>query len=131
MVDREIIDEWLAKADEDFDFARINLEEEKPFFAQICFHFHQSAEKYIKAYIVANDLEFRRVHDLLLLAKNCRAHDETFGQLIENCEYLNTFYIETRYPVQWPIMFSKKEAITAFDSAKNIRNFIVKKLSLT
>ena len=49
MVDREIIDEWLAKADEDFDFARINLEEEKPFFAQICFHFHQSAEKYIKA----------------------------------------------------------------------------------
>ena len=48
MVDREIINEWRTKADDDFEFARINFEEEKPFFAQICFHFHQSAEKYLK-----------------------------------------------------------------------------------
>ena len=48
MVDREILNEWRTKADDDFEFARINLEEEKPFFAQICFHFHQSAEKYLK-----------------------------------------------------------------------------------
>jgi hypothetical protein len=27
MVDREIIDEWLTKADDDFEFARINLNE--------------------------------------------------------------------------------------------------------
>ena len=33
MVDREIINEWRTKADDDFEFARINLEEEKPFFA--------------------------------------------------------------------------------------------------
>ena len=31
MVDREIIKEWIAKADEDFEFAKINLEEEKPY----------------------------------------------------------------------------------------------------
>ncbi len=53
MVDREIINEWRMKADDEFEFARINLEEEKPFFAQICFHFHQSAEKYFKAYIIS------------------------------------------------------------------------------
>ncbi len=40
MVDRDIIEEWITKADEDFEFARINLEEEKQFFAQICFHFN-------------------------------------------------------------------------------------------
>ena len=34
MVDDKIIQEWLIKADEDFAFARINLEERKPFFAQ-------------------------------------------------------------------------------------------------
>ena len=38
MFDREIINEWRMNADDDFEFARINLEEEKPFFAQICFH---------------------------------------------------------------------------------------------
>ena len=48
MVDPHIIKEWISKADEDFEFARINLEEAKPFYAQICFHFHQFAEKYLK-----------------------------------------------------------------------------------
>jgi len=38
MVDIEIVQKWLAKADEDFEFARTNFEEGKPFFAQICFH---------------------------------------------------------------------------------------------
>ena len=47
MVDPDIIEEWISKADEDFEFARINLEEEKPFHAQICFHFQQAAEKYL------------------------------------------------------------------------------------
>ena len=31
MVDREIINEWISKADDDFEFAKINLQEEKPF----------------------------------------------------------------------------------------------------
>lgn len=43
MVDHEIINEWLTMAENDFEFARINLDENKPFFAQICFHFHQAA----------------------------------------------------------------------------------------
>lgn len=43
MVDRDIIKEWMTKADEDFEFARINLEEEKQFFAQICFQVNQFA----------------------------------------------------------------------------------------
>jgi HEPN domain-containing protein len=56
MVDSAIVREWLDKADGDFSFAQINLEEGKLFFAQICFHFQQAAEKYLKAYIVAHEL---------------------------------------------------------------------------
>jgi HEPN domain-containing protein len=44
MADPRIVQEWLEKAYEDFAFAQANLEDGKPFFAQICFHFHQSAE---------------------------------------------------------------------------------------
>ncbi len=46
MVDPSIVEEWLTKANEDFEFARINFEEKKSFYPQICFHFHQAAEKY-------------------------------------------------------------------------------------
>ena len=72
MVDRRLVDEWLGKADEDFGFASINLDEDRPFFPQICFHFHQAAEKYLKAYIVANVLAFRKAHDLVLLLQRRR-----------------------------------------------------------
>jgi HEPN domain-containing protein len=45
MVNSGIVQEWLSKADADFQFARVNFEERKPFYAQICFHFQQAAEK--------------------------------------------------------------------------------------
>jgi HEPN domain-containing protein len=70
MVNNEIVQEWIIKADNDFDFALINFKEKKDFFPQICFHFHLSAEKYLKAYIIANALEFRKIHDLPNLQKN-------------------------------------------------------------
>jgi len=110
MVDNDIIKEWITKADQDFEFARINLEEEKQFFAQICFHFNQSAEKYLKAFIIANSLEFRKIHDLHLLLKQCKSKDPSF------------------FPVHWPTIFSKKEAEKAHKAAKSIRNFLKKKL---
>ena len=37
------------KADDDFNFATANLREGSEFFSQICFHFQQTAEKYLKA----------------------------------------------------------------------------------
>mgnify|MGYP001588636698 CR=1 FL=1 len=81
MVDVQIIHEWLAKADEDFEFARTNFEEGKPFFAQICFHFQQAAEKYLKSFIIAHELEFLKIHDLPLLPKICLSTDLSLEQL--------------------------------------------------
>lgn len=68
MADRKLIQEWLQKADEDLGFAS-SIIEDSTFYAQICFHFQQAAEKYLKAIIVADDLEFHKIHDLLVLLK--------------------------------------------------------------
>jgi HEPN domain-containing protein len=86
MVDQSIVTEWISKGEEDYNFARANLEEGKNFFAQICFHFQQAAEKYLKAFIIASDLEFRRIHDLGLLLKVCSAKDTSFEDLRETCD---------------------------------------------
>ncbi|PKL46484.1 MAG: hypothetical protein CVV39_07145 [Planctomycetes bacterium HGW-Planctomycetes-1] len=67
----EIAKEWLQKAQEDYGFASASLEDTE-YFAQICFHFQQAAEKYLKAFIVANKLEFRAVHNLLELLDICK-----------------------------------------------------------
>ena len=130
MVDFEIVREWLAKADEDFEFARVNFEEGKPFFAQICFHFQQAAEKYLKSYIIAHELEFRKIHDLPMLLKICMSHDPSLEQLSEDSEYLTTFYVDTRYPVHWPTNFSQTETQKALESASRIRSIVKGKLDL-
>ena len=124
MGEAQLVQEWLEKAAEDFAFARVNLEEGKPFHAQICFHFHQAAEKYLKAYIVAHDLDFRKLHDLPLLLKICTAHDPAADRLREACEYLSAFYVETRYPVHWPTHFSGEEAQRALQSAELIKSWV-------
>jgi HEPN domain-containing protein len=102
----------------------------KPFAALICFHFHQSAEKYLKAFIVAHDLGFLKSHDLLALLKICAKKEASLIQLRPDCEYLNTFYIETRYPVHWPTHFTVEEAEKARLSARNVRSAIDKTLNL-
>ena len=129
MVDREIIREWLSKAKEDFDFAVMNLEEGKNFFPQICFHFQQAAEKYLKAFIIAQDLEFRKIHDLPMLLNICGAKDPSLLELEADCQFLNAFYVDTRYPVHWPTNFSQEESQKAFESAKRIGAFIKQKLT--
>ena len=129
MVDVEIVREWLEKADEDFEFARVNLQERKPFYAQICFHFHQAAEKCLKAYIIAHELEFLKVHDLSMLLRICLSKDPAFEQLHEACEYLNAFYIEARYPVHWPTNFSYEETQKSLQFTEGIRSFVKARLS--
>jgi HEPN domain-containing protein len=101
MVDVKLIAEWLQKADEDFAFAA-SIIEASTFYAQICFHFQQSAEKYLKAVIVADDLEFQKVHDLATLLKNCLKRRPELSGLMSDCKLLNRFDIDTRYPVHWP-----------------------------
>jgi HEPN domain-containing protein len=130
MANSSIVQEWLARAEDDFQFARLNLEEKKSFYAQICFHFQQAAEKYLKAYIIANDLEFQKIHDLSLLVKVCLSKNPSFDNIREDCEFLNTFYIDSRYPVHWPTNFSESEAQKAFQASVRIRTYVLNQLDL-
>ena len=57
----KIVQEWLRQAEEDFNFASDSIHHEK-YYSRICFLFQQSAEKYLKAFIVAHKLEFRKIH---------------------------------------------------------------------
>jgi HEPN domain-containing protein len=123
MADPQIIREWLKKADEDLEFA-ISVIEDSTFYAQICFHFHQASEKYLKSFIIAQALEFKKIHDLQVLLKSCLAKDTNLQELMGDCKFLNRFYIDTRYPVHWPTQYTKEEALKAKKAAEHIRDVI-------
>ncbi|MDI6751770.1 MAG: HEPN domain-containing protein [bacterium] len=106
-------------------------DEENAFYAQICFHFQQGAEKYLKTYIVAYELEFRKIHDLPELLRICRANDESFAELEEECEFLTDFYIDTRYPVHWPAEISREEAKKSQKSAEKIARFALERIDVS
>ena len=53
MADARLVSEWLEKAEEDFEFA-VSIIRDTIFYAQICFHFHQAAEKISK--VIYNSL---------------------------------------------------------------------------
>jgi HEPN domain-containing protein len=129
MVDRLIIDEWLAKAENDFKFAQMVFAEEKEYYDHICFHFQQSAEKFLKAYIIANDLGFERSHDLPFLLQKCIQKDSSFEALKNECGYLTAFYIHTRYPMDWPVGTTKDKAQCAQDAAARVRKLVHSRLS--
>jgi HEPN domain-containing protein len=124
----EIAKEWLEKAEEDYGFACASIEGTN-YFAQVCFHFQQAAEKYLKAFIAANKLEFRAVHNLLELLEICRQKEPAIDELQGACQFLNPFYIDTRYPVPWPASYDRDAAVQAKQMTETIRNWIKKDLS--
>jgi HEPN domain-containing protein len=125
----ELVIEWIKKADEDFGYASLSLEEEFEYFPQICWHFQQAAEKILKAYVVAFDLEFRKIHDLVALLKICEGKDSTFSSIFEECKYLQKFYVETRYPVVWETKYKREDALKAEESAQKIMALVKKFIS--
>lgn len=129
MADPKIIQEWLTQADEDFEFASVSLDEHDRFYSRICFHFQQAAEKYLKAYIIANNLPFRKIHDLTQLLKICQRGDNSFTELSDETQLLTDYYVNTRYPAFWPVGTTRQETEKAKLAASNIRDFVRERLS--
>lgn len=125
----KVVREWIEKADEDFGFASTGIEY-TDYFSQICFHFQQAAEKYLKAFIIAKKLEFRPVHNLVELLETCKQKYPKIDIIEEDCHYLNPFYIDTRYPVHWPTHYTNSDALKAKDSAGEIRKWVKKSLKI-
>jgi len=130
MADPLIVEEWLQMADDDFRFADTNLKGRSEFYAQICFHFQQAAEKYLKAFIIGKGLEFDKVHDLVHLLRTCAAYEPAFAALKEDCITLNTAYIETRYPVHWPTRYTKETAEQSYSAAARIAQMVRDQLGM-
>jgi HEPN domain-containing protein len=94
----------------------------------VCLHFQQAAEKYLKAFIVGNELKFRAIHNLLELLEICRQKEPGAEELQQACCFLNPFYIDTRYPVHWPAHYDRNTAIEAKQMTDKIRDWVSKSL---
>ena len=124
--------EWLEKASHDFDEAQLSLNA-GGWTDIICFHCQQAAEKCLKAFLVSkgiNIVKIRKlqIHDLTKLWNECYGLDSSFDDIEEESIQLNPYYIEARYPLGAPKVYTKEQAAQALESAEKIMKFITDKI---
>ena len=128
MVSDVVVNEWIAKADEDYFFTKKHIQSEDSFFAPLCFHCQQAAEKYLKAFLIFREQPLRKTHDLVDLIRLCVSVDASFEELREFAVLINPYYVDTRYPAMWPVGSSQQEAYTTLEAAGTVREFVLNKL---
>ena len=63
-----LADEWVEKAEADYKAAAaLNRRRKEPLPDIVCYHCQQSAEKYLKAYLIAQSMPPPHIHDLVQL----------------------------------------------------------------
>ncbi len=65
----------------------------------VCYHCQQSAEKYLKSYLVLHGENPPRTHDLDELCKLCSETHDGFGKIADQCSDLTAYGVQTRYPM--------------------------------
>jgi len=118
--------EWQKRAEDDIR-AMEAMFKEGGLPNPICFHAQQSAEKYLKGFLNFHDVEFAKIHSLIQLLDQCMTLDQECASLKEDVVFLDTFYIETRYPGDYP-SFSIKDAKEAYKAALRVKVFVLDKI---
>lgn len=125
---RILAHEWFDKAAEDFGVAE-HLLNEKAFPSPICFHAHQSAEKYLKGFLVFHNIDIRdefKTHNLEKLHDYARGADPTLNDEVkESCFILNRYYIGARYPADMPD-YPWKDVQEAVRAARAVQESILR-----
>ena len=122
-VKRELVRQWLARADDDFDTANFLFSSGRPFFPAICFHCQQAVEKYFKAFLTWKQIEFPKTHDLGLLLGLIASTDSSLAELLTAVVALNPYGVDIRYPGDASEL-AREDAEEAMRLADNVRKAI-------
>lgn len=119
-----VVREWAAKAESDLRSAAHLLKMKDCPTDTVCFHAQQCVEKYLKALLVAQELEFPKTHDLgeliVLVPARIRPRSDD-----KERDRLTDYATVTRYPGDYePI--SVAEARQAVKIARRVRREVRK-----
>lgn len=92
----------------------------------ICYHCQQSAEKFLKAYLIFKNIAPKKTHDLEELFKECRKFDEKFTFIEDECSNLTDFAVNTRYPYEMNLTL--EDTKKAVKDAEKIKEYILSKI---
>ena len=120
-METSFIDEWFEYANIDLSTAEFLLSMRPMPMEIICYHCQQSAEKFLKGYLISKDiLEPPKTHNLILLHTMCIENDNRFNEISRACEALNRYGVQPRYPNEMEIIGADVQKAILY--AQSIRN---------
>ncbi len=120
--------EWLNRAQADLTAAELLLKFDKYPTAILAFHCQQAVEKSLKAFLTAQQIEFRFRHDLAYLLDLCSEADRSFVELEPQIAGLTPYAVEGRYPADFPLDPTETEAEAFYQQAQTAVGFVRRKL---
>lgn len=120
---RDLVLEWIVKAEDDFDDADTLLSPQRSRLGGVAFHSQQCAEKYLKTFLVARDVEPPKTHDIKELLGLVAAIDTALAESLHDARVLTPYGATIRYPGDFPDV-TRPLAKEAFDLASKVREAV-------
>ena len=121
----DLVKGWLRKAESDLTNAGLCIEQEQAL-DTACFHAQQAAEKYLKAYLTTNEIDFPFIHNLEKLIDLCAQRDISFLSIKALSQELTPYAVELRYDDEfWPALETAQQAL---DAALAIKDFVMQRM---
>jgi HEPN domain-containing protein len=127
VVKEEFTREWVRKAESDFKTAGYLCQSGPDFVGGAAFHSQQSAEKYLKAFLVWHQIEFPKTHDIEALLKLAGRTDDKIPEILREAAMLTPYGVDYRYPGEYPEV-SRSDAERALRLADRVRTEIRNRL---
>ena len=120
-IQRQLVRQWLDKANEDLDTAVLLLRENGRFRGIIAFHAQQAVEKCLKAFLVRHQIEFPKTHDIGRLLERLASVDPIMAATLADADSLTPYGVEVRYPSDAPELLPGEEE-DAVQTARRVRD---------
>jgi HEPN domain-containing protein len=122
----QLAKEWFTIAETDINSANYLMQMRPMPNEVICYHCQQSAEKYLKGFLVYQNHSLVKTHDLTVLNTLCIEYDKSFSKINEECLLLTDYGVNIRYPFSLEINLS--DVKMALNNSIKIQSFIINKL---
>lgn len=129
MVDTIKYNEWFAMAKKDVRSAKILFEHDADY-EIVCFHCQQAIEKYLKGYLIYETGELQEGHSLLKLCKKASPFNTNLKSFLKEMAFVNTYYIETRYPAIDPLIVSEEDASECLKIVESVMEEVEKSINV-
>ena len=125
---REILGQWIRKAEIDYSAAQQLLEAKDLLREAIAFHCQQAAEKYLKAFLVRHQVEPLRTHNLGKLLDQVAGVSADLAASLADAVALSPYGVDIRYPGDFPDVLIGGEK-PLFDLAHRVREAVMAELN--